>query len=287
MTSQHATAVSGPAALLRSARSIVLPYARLTVAGFRQQSTYLGAAAAGVFTNAVFGFIKMAILLATLSGAGGTAGGYTPQLMVSYIFLSQGMLTAIGAFGGDGSLAERIRNGDIAVDFLRPVNVQAATLATAVGGAVYSLIPRALPLVVIGAATSMMAWAAEPAAYPLGALSVLLSIVLAQALLYCVQILGFWVVDTRGIQTFYVVAGTFLMGMFVPVGLFPEWLARIAECTPFASILMPPCDILSGRIDATAGLTAVAVQAGWTVAVLALGHGLTLAGRRRLEVQGG
>lgn len=287
MSSQTAAVVPGRAALLRTLRSAVLPYARLTVAGFRQQSTYLGAAAAGVFTNAVFGFVKMAILLATLQGAGGVAGGYTPQLMVSYIFLSQGMLTAIGAFGGDGALAERIRTGDIAVDFLRPLNVQFATLATVLGGAVYSLIPRALPLVAIGAATSMMAWAGEPAAYPLAAVSVLLSIVLAQALLYCVQVLGFWVVDTRGIQMFYMVVGTFLMGMFVPVGLFPDWLARIAEYTPFAWILMPPCDILSGRIDVAAGLGTVAVQVGWTVAVLAVGQLLTAAGRRRLEVQGG
>ncbi|MCS3778984.1 ABC transporter permease [Tsukamurella ocularis] len=283
MSSTTAAAVPGRAALL----AVLRPYVRLTVAGFRQQSTYLGAAAAGVFTNAVFGFVKMAILLATLAGAGGVAGGYTPELMVSYIFLSQGMLTAIGAFGGDGSLAERIRTGDIAVDFLRPLNVQFATLATVLGGAVYSLIPRALPLAAIGVATSMMAWASESAAYPLAAVSVVLSIALAQALLYCVQILGFWVVDTRGIQMFYVVAGTFLMGMFVPVGLFPGWLARIAEFTPFGWILMPPCDILSGRIDAAAGLTAVGIQAGWTVAVLAVGGLLTAAGRRRLEVQGG
>lgn len=286
MSSPTAAAVPGRAALL-TVRTALRPYVRLTVAGFRQQSTYLGAAAAGVFTNAVFGFVKMAILLATLAGAGGVAGGYTPELMVSYIFLSQGMLTAIGAFGGDGSLAERIRSGDIAVDFLRPLDVQFATLATVLGGAVYSLIPRALPLAAIGAATSMMAWASEPAAYPLAAVSVLLSIVLAQALLYCVQILGFWVVDTRGIQMFYVVAGTFLMGMFVPVGLFPGWLAKIAEFTPFGWILMPPCDILSGRIDAATGLAAVGIQAGWTVAVLAVGALLTAAGRRRLEVQGG
>lgn len=286
MSSQTAAAVPGRAALL-TVRTALRPYVRLTVAGFRQQSTYLGAAAAGVFTNAVFGFIKMAILLATLAGAGGVAGGYTPELMVSYIFLSQGMLTAIGAFGGDGALAERIRTGDIAVDFLRPANVQFATLATVLGGAVYSLIPRAVPLAAIGAATSMMAWAGEPVAYPLALVSVLLSIVLAQALLYCVQVLGFWVVDTRGIQMFYVVAGTFLMGMFVPVGLFPGWLARAAEFTPFAWILMPPCDILSGRIDAAAGATAVAAQAAWTAAVLAVGALLTAAGRRRLEVQGG
>lgn len=88
MSSPSAAAVPGRAALL-AVRAEGLPYARLTVAGFRQQSTYLSAAVAGVFTNSVFGFVKMAILLATLTGAGGTAGGYTPELMVSYIFLSQ------------------------------------------------------------------------------------------------------------------------------------------------------------------------------------------------------
>lgn len=268
-------------------RAALLPYLRLTVAGFRQQSTYLAAAIAGVVTNSVFGFVKMAILLATLAGAGGTAGGYTPHLMVSYIFLSQGLLAAIGAFGGDGNLSERIRTGDIAIDFLRPLNVQLATLATAVGGAVYSLIPRGLPLVAIGSITTMMAWSPEPGAYLIGAVSLLLTIVLAQAVLYCIQVLGFWVVDTRGIQMFYVTVSTFLMGMFVPVGLFPDWLATIAEFTPFAWILMPPCDILSGRIDAAQGATTVLIQAGWTVVALGVGHILTRAGRRRLEVQGG
>ncbi|CAM3545332.1 ABC transporter permease [Tsukamurella ocularis] len=257
------------------------------MAGFRQQSTYLGAAVAGLFTNAVFGFLKMAILLATLAGAGGSAGGYTPELMVSYIFLSQGLLTAVGAFGTDGDLPERIRTGDIAVDFLRPLNVQFATLATGIGGALYSLIPRWTPLVAVGLVTGMMAWADQPAAYPLAVLSILLSIVLARALLYAVEVLGFWVVETRGIVLFYVIVASFLMGMFVPIGLFPDWLAAMAAYSPFASILMPPCDILSGRIDVAAALPVVAAQAAWGAGALVLGAVLTAAGRKRLEVQGG
>ncbi|ADG80489.1 ABC transporter permease OS=Tsukamurella paurometabola (strain ATCC 8368 / DSM / CCUG 35730/ CIP 100753 / JCM 10117 / KCTC 9821 / NBRC 16120 / NCIMB 702349/ NCTC 13040) OX=521096 GN=Tpau_3917 PE=4 SV=1 [Tsukamurella paurometabola] len=279
----RAAAVSGRAALPAALR----PYVRLVVAGFRQQSTYLTAALAGLFTNTVFGFLKMGVLLATVAGAGGVAGGYTPGLMVSYIFLSQGLLTAVGAFGTDGELPERIRSGDIAVDFLRPLNVQFASLATGIGGALYSLIPRWLPLVGVGLLTGMMAWAREPAAYPLGALSILLSIVLARALLYAVEVIGFWVVETRGIVLFYVIVASFLMGMFVPIGMFPGWLAAIAEYSPFASVLMPPCDILSGRIDVAAGASAVGAQALWCVAAVAIGAALTAAGRRRLEVQGG
>jgi ABC-2 type transport system permease protein len=279
----RAAAASGRAAPLAALR----PYARLLVAGFRQQSTYLTAAIAGLFTNTVFGFLKMGVLLATLAGAGGGAGGYTPELMVSYIFISQGLLSAVGGFGTDGELPERIRTGDIAIDFLRPLNVQFATLATGIGGAIYSLIPRWLPLIAVGLLTGMMAWADEPAAYPLAALSILLSIALARALLYAVEILGFWVVETRGIVLFYVIVSSFLMGMFVPIGLFPDWLAAITEHSPFASILMPPCDILSGRIDVAAGLPVVGIQAAWCAAALALGAVLTAAGRRRLEVQGG
>lgn len=283
MSSQTAASVPGGAAL----RAVLRPYLRLTVAGFRQQSTYLAAAVAGLFTNTVFGFLKMGVLLATLAGAGGVAGGYTPELMVSYIFLSQGLLTAIGAFGSDGELSERIRTGDVAVDFLRPLDVQFATLATGLGGALYSLLPRWLPQIGVGLLTGMMAWAGEPAAYPLAAVSVLLSIVLARALLYSVDVLGFWVVETRGIRLFYVIVSSFLMGMFVPIGLFPRWLAAAAEASPFASILMPPCDILSGRIDVAAALPVVGVQAAWCAAALALGAALTAAGRKRLEVQGG
>ncbi|MDF0529597.1 ABC-2 family transporter protein [Tsukamurella sp. 8F] len=270
-----------------SAYRRLLPYWRLTAAGFARQSTYLLAAAAGLTTNTVFAFLKMGILLATLRAAGGSAGGYTPELMVSYIFLSQGLLAAVGAFGGDGELAERVRTGDVAVDFLRPVDVQLANLADSVGGAVYSLIPRALPVVAVGSATGMMAWASEPIAYPLGAASLLASIVLGRSLLYCVAVLGFWLVEVRGIQLFYTVVSTFLMGMFVPIGMFPGWLQALSTWTPLGWILLPPCDILSGRVQVSDGVSTVGIQIAWVTATLVLGTVLTRAGRHRLEVQGG
>jgi len=48
----------------------------LAAAGFRRWATYRQAAAAGAFTNCVFGLIKVSILLSVAASAGGSVAGY-------------------------------------------------------------------------------------------------------------------------------------------------------------------------------------------------------------------
>ena len=49
-----------------------LPYWRLFVAGIRQRATYRLAMVGGLIANATFGFLKTAILSATVVAGGGT-----------------------------------------------------------------------------------------------------------------------------------------------------------------------------------------------------------------------
>ena len=57
--------------------------------------------------------------------------------MSSYIWISQGMLGSVNLFGRS-DIADRIKDGDVAVDFLRPVDVHAAAIATEVGKGLHS-----------------------------------------------------------------------------------------------------------------------------------------------------
>lgn len=259
---------------------------RLFRAGFRQQSTYRLAALGGLVANATFGFLKVAMLFATVRAAGGELRGYDLGAMSAYIWLSQGMLGSINLHGRS-ELADRVKSGDVAVDFLRPLNLQLAQIANEVGRAVFALIPRGLPSVAIGAVVVGMAMPTGPAPYLLGAVSLLLGITVSCAVVYVVATAGFWLVETRGLQTLYMVVSGFLAGLFVPISLFPDWLRVLAEATPFPSMMMYPVDVLSGRVDGLASLGLVAAQVGWLVAVWLVGHLLTVAGRHRLEVQGG
>lgn len=259
---------------------------QLFAAGVREQATYRLAALAGLVANVTFGLLKVAILFATVRAAGGELQGYDIATMSAYIWISQGLLGSVNLFGRS-DMAERIRTGDVVVDFLRPLDVHTATVATEVGRSVFALLPRGVPSVVIGGLLVGMAAPENPASYLLGAVSVLLGIVLSCLAVYVVAACGFWLVDTRGLQLFYMVVSGFLAGLFVPIWLFPGWLQVLAQATPFPSMLMYPVDVLSGRADGLRAIALVAIQIGWVAATLAAGQLMTRAGRRHLEVQGG
>jgi len=260
-------------------------YWRLLMAGFRRQSAYRLAALGGLVANATFGLLKVAVLFATVRAAGGEVAGYDVGRISAYIWLSQGLLGSVN-LSGRTDIAERIKDGHIAVDFLRPLDVQAAEVTAEVGRALFALIPRGIPMVVIGAVVGM-ALPASAVSYPLGAASLLLGIVISVAAAYLVGVAGFWLVETRGLQICYMVLSGFFAGLFVPIRLFPRWLGLVAQATPFPSMLMYPVDILSGRVGPGGALALLAAQLAWLVAVGGLGQALTRAGRRRLEVQGG
>src|SRR5579859_7797178 len=267
-------------------RATAWVYWRLLVAGFRRQSAYRLAALGGLVANVTFGLLKVAILFATVRAAGGELHGYDTASMSTYVWLSQGLLGSVN-LDGRTELALRVKDGQVAVDFLRPVDLQAATIATQAGMSLFALIPRGLPSVLLGALAVGMQMPTSPVFYLLGAVSLLLGIVISAATAYLVAVAGFWLVETRGLQILYMLASGFLGGLYVPLALFPGWLRIVAVATPFPSIMMYPVDVLSGIGGAGSAAELVLAQLGWLAGVAAAGQALTRAGRRRLEVQGG
>lgn len=261
-------------------------YRRLAVAGFRRQWQYKPAMLAGLFTNCVFGFVRAAILTAAVGATGGFAG-YDAGSIGAYVWLSQGLLGALLFMGAELELAERMRTGDIAIDFLRPVDIQLGHLAADLGRAVCTLVPRGLPSLLVGTLTFGLVLPNTPGPYLLGAVSVLLAMMLSFLSLFVLTTIGFWVVETRGLRTLYGVGGSFLAGLGVPVHSFPEWLRTVAAATPFPSMLQAPVDVLSGRIVGFDAVQVITIQAGWVLVTGAVGRVLLAAGRRKLEVQGG
>jgi ABC-2 type transport system permease protein len=261
-------------------------YWRLLAAGFRRQSAYPLAALGGLVANLTFGLLKVAILFAAVQAAGGQLRGYDTAAMGTYVWLSQGLLGSVN-LDGRTDLARRVKEGHVAVDFLRPVDLQGATLATEAGRSLFALLPRGLPSVLLGALTTGIALPSSPVFYLLGTVSLLLGIVVSAASAYLVAVAGFWLVETRGLQIFYMLASGFLGGLFVPIALFPQWLRIVATATPFPSIMMYPIDVISGFGGALRAAELVLVQLAWLAGTVGIGQLLTRAGRRRLEVQGG
>jgi len=168
-----------------------------------------------------------------------------------------------------------------------PPPPQPAFAAPPPAPAALQFLARGLPSILIGALTFGIALPASPWLWPLGVVSTLLAVLVSFGCRYAVNVASFWLVENRGPQIVYMVVSGFLCGLYLPVHWFPEWLQTVARATPFPSMLQSPIDLLSGRASLGDAVPLLVTQAGWALAVLALGQLLTRLGRRKLELQGG
>ena len=114
-------------------------------------STYRSATVAGVFTNTVFGFLLAYVLLAVYSQRDHGRRLRRAIDAVTFTFVAQGMLMALGLFG-DTEIADRIttrRRHRRPPAALRPPGLVGA--ASSYGKAGYYLLFRGIPPFVAGA----------------------------------------------------------------------------------------------------------------------------------------
>jgi ABC-2 type transport system permease protein len=265
---------------------IVRRYLELARAEFRRYSTYRLAIAAGVFTNTVFGFIKIGVLFAAIRAAGGEINGYDNQHAATYVWLGQALLAPVAMFAWS-EVADRVRTGEIAIDLARPIDLQLSFWARDLGRASLALPTRGLPPLVLGALLMSLAYPPSWTAYPLGLLSIMLGVSVSFLCRYAVNLIAFWTLDVRGYLNLYTLALGLFSGFYLPVHIFPDWLRTIAYASPFPSMFQAPIDVLSGRVLYGDALRVLAVQAAWLAGLVVLTRLVLWRATRRLVVQGG
>ncbi len=253
--------------------------------GYRRYAAYPAATLAGVFTNIVFGFLRVYVLLA-LFAQRDVIGGYDASAAVTYAWLTQALIMVVFVWGWQ-DLALRIRTGDIATDLTRPVHPLRAGLAFDFGRAVYHGVFRGVPPFLAGALFFPLTLPGSAAVWLAFAASLALAVVVSFAFRWLTNATAFWLLDYRGVMIMSATAVTLLSGFLLPIALFPDWLAAIARATPFPAMVQIPVDIFVGRITGLDLVGAVGAQLAWALALLAFARGAFALGVRRLVVQGG
>lgn len=269
-----------------SVRGHVRAFAVLVAAGFRRFTAYRLAAVAGIVANVTFGYIRGAVLVAIAGVGAVAAAGYSPGGLQTYNWLTQSAIGAL-AIWGTSEVSDRVRSGDIAVDLARPLDLMTTFLAQDLGRAGASALLRGLPTLAVGALTVGLTLPTTALPWMAGLFGILLALVISFLARFALQLISFWVVEIRGIQTLYMVISGFFAGLVFPLALMPDWLHTAALLTPFPSMLQFPVDILSGRATGADIWWLLAQQLGWLVALVVLGRIALAAGTRRLVVQGG
>ncbi len=253
--------------------------------GFQRFAAYPAATLAGMFTNTVFGFMRGYILLAVFAHRT-DVGGYDAQRTITYAWLTQALIATISIWGWE-DLALRIRSGDIATDLSRPIHPLRYGLDFDLGRALYHLVFRGIPPLILGAIVFDLTAPSKPLVWLALAVSVVVAVCVSFAFRFLYNTVAFWTTDYRGASVMAMLAANLLSGFIMPIAFFPGWLRTVANATPFPAMMQIPVDIFVGKTTGAAVAGALAIQVGWAVAMLALAYATFAAGSRRVVVQGG
>jgi ABC-2 type transport system permease protein len=255
---------------------------------FRRYSTYTAATLAGIFTNCVFGVVN-ALVLTAVWEQNPDAGGYDVRDAVTYVWLGQAMIMVIAVWGGGAptDLATRVKSGDVALDFYRPVSLLGWYLAADVGRAAFHLLSRGLVPTVVGALLFDLRWPADPLVAGAVALSVVLALLVSFGVRFLVAMTTFWVLDDQGFTVLASTAAVFFSGLTVPLVLFPGWFGTLARALPWASYIQAPADLWLGQDHGWGVLATLGLQALWAAVLLGACAGLLRLAERKVVVQGG
>ena len=259
-----------------------MTYLALAKAGFRRWSSYRTATLAGLFTNTIFGFLRLAVLFAALD-AGGAIGGYSRADAATYTWLTQAMIMTIAIWGWV-ELGTRIQTGDVVTDLQRPVDLQYAYLAEDLGRASYQFLARGIPPFAIGALFFEMTFPGSVARWIAFLVSVVLAVVVSFGMRFIVNLMSFWVLDWRGVNNLSQFLTGIASGFVLPLAFYPDWIERVLTCLPWASMIQGPINIF---IDDGSVAGTLALQCFWAVALLVIGRVVLGRATLRVVVQGG
>ena len=252
---------------------------------YQQQLAYRTANLAGLVTNAFFGYIRAAILLAAFAGQGVVAG-YDQRDVVTFTWVTQAMIMVVNLWG-NLDVGETIRTGAVVSDLSKPFSYLGYWLARDYGRAAYFLLFRAAPIMLVAQLTFALRWPVSPLTWLAFALSLALANAVSFSWAFMIELTGFWTLQTKGIRQLAMGLMLFLSGFVVPIRLFPDWLRGFALALPFASVTQIPCDIFLERLAGADLVAALGRQALWAAVMLLLAQGLVNVATRRLVTQGG
>ena len=220
------------------------------------------------------------------SGPQGSIGGLELNQTLNYIVLAQIFLPAVHSTGTILYFGQLMREGQIGIELLRPVDFQVATFIRSLAEIGVAFVTQ-IPLVIVGwllyrfqLPSDLKVWGAF-----------LLSVLLGSAVVFCFDwiqgCMAFYSTEAWGLNTLRYSIATFFSGALVPLAIMPDWLQQITLALPFSYALYIPVSLLSGITPLSEMPRIWLIEVGYLLALVVLSRLVFRISVRRVTVQGG
>jgi ABC-2 type transport system permease protein len=217
---------------------------------------------------------------------GDTLGGLALRQTLNYIILAQIFLPAVSAQGTIFYFGYLLRQGQMGIELLRPLDFQLATYVHTLAEVGVALITQ-LPLALVAWLLFRFQLPADPRIW----LAFLVTLLLGNALLFCFEwMLGcvsFYSTETWGLSVLRFGVATFFSGSLVPLAMMPGWLQNLTVALPFAQALYVPVSLLGGITPLSDAPRIWLVQLVYLLILAFLSRLVFRVAVRKITIQGG
>jgi ABC-2 type transport system permease protein len=233
-------------------------------------------------------FIAMAVTVYFWRGiylGQATLGGLNLRQTLNYMMLAQLVFPLLQAslIGQFGSL---LRDGQLAIELLRPVDFQFQKFAYFQVGS-WILLVQQLPLFGVAWLLLGLELPADPTVW----IAFTVSLLLGQAILlffdWIFSCLAFYTTDAMGFYLARTAVSSFFSGLLVPLAMMPGWLQTVAYSFPFAQAISVPVSLLSGIIPLTDLPRIWLIQVVWLIGLAGISRLVFRIAIRKVTFQGG
>lgn len=250
---------------------------------------YRAAAAAGIVTQFVWGFMEIMIYRAFYR-ADASAFPMSFSATASYIWLQQAFLAFFAAWMMESEIFDSIVNGNVAYELCRPVNIYNMWFSRSIANRLSRAVLRCFPILLVAVFVPQPYGIAPPASLRCFLIFLAtLALGLAVTVSFCmlVYVLTFFTISPQGLRMLFVSAVEFFAGAVIPLPFFPERMQRLMELLPFASMQNVALRVYSGSMSDAQMQKAAALQVFWLAVVTVAGKCLCRLAEKRIAVQGG
>lgn len=235
--------------------------------------------------NTVITIVVYLCIYKALYGDAQEVDGITFSMVATHFVISLGLSSAFEF--NEMFLQDKVHDGSITNEFLKPVNFIFRLLAENVGEGLFKVVFNFIPAVFI---TLLYAKLCPPESI-LNLIVMIISVVLGYLILwligFIVQTWSFWLFSVWGIMTIKNVIVKILSGTLLPLWFMPDTVRKIITYTPFESIYFTPIQIYLGEIQGTLLAQKMCIQVAWIIILWIIANAFWKKGTKKLVVQGG
>lgn len=195
--------------------------------------------------------------------------GVTVKQMVTYAILSM-FLSHVFKNTIEGDLIDRIENGDIVIDFIRPINIIFSYLSTDIGFLISNLLNKVLPMLII----TLIVYPILPVKNAAAILIFIVSVLLSYLILWLVSaifgVIGFKLINYGNINLIKNAIILLLSGSYIPIWFFPKGFKEVVKYLPFQYTYQAPLGIYIGKYTGNDIINLLGIQFLWVIILTAI-----------------